>query len=112
MSATVRQRIGSVTPRATARVAGRVVSVQVEPLDAPPAFTVRVDDGTGRLDAVFMGRREIPGIIPGSTVELEGCVCDTDALPRVYNPRYTLGVTAVGARESADDRATAMGGRP
>ncbi|WP_062311613.1 OB-fold nucleic acid binding domain-containing protein [Demequina rhizosphaerae] len=82
--------IAEVTPRGIARVSGRVVAIQVEPSDAPPAFTVRLEDGTGRIDAIFMGRREVPGIAPGTHLSLEGRVCETDALPRLYNPRYEL----------------------
>ncbi len=88
------QAIHDVHPREVARVSGRVVSIQIEPNDAPPAFTVRIDDGTGRLDAVFMGRRDVPGLEPGGRVEVEGLICDSDAFLKVYNPRYTL----VGAR--------------
>ncbi|MDN4482123.1 DNA-binding protein [Demequina lignilytica] len=88
------QDIGTVEPRAVARVVGRVVAVQVEPSDAPPAFTVRLEDRTGRLEAVFMGRREVPGITPGITLEVEGCVCATESLPRLYNPRYELAASA------------------
>lgn len=77
-------------PREVASVSGRIVSIRVEPNDAPPAFTVRVDDGTGRLDAVFMGRRDVPGLAPGGSITLEGMVCATQSLPRMYNPRYTL----------------------
>jgi len=83
-------RIADALPRATVRVTGRVVAVRIEPKDAPPSFGVQLDDGTGRLDAVFMGRRAIPGIEPGAVVELEGTVCATRALPRMFNPRYEL----------------------
>ncbi|SEI88827.1 OB-fold nucleic acid binding domain-containing protein [Demequina mangrovi] len=82
--------IADVAPRGLARVAGRVVAIQVEPSDAPPAFTVRLEDGTGRIDAVFMGRRDVPGIAPGVDLRLEGRVCATESLPRLYNPRYEL----------------------
>lgn len=88
MSATI--RIADATPRASAKVSGRVVAVRVEPRDAPPSFGVQLDDGTGRIDAVFMGRRVIPGIEPGAHVEIEGTVCAAQALPRMFNPRYAL----------------------
>lgn len=90
MTETVVQPIADVRPRDVARVSGRVVSVQVQPHDAPPAFTARLEDGSGRLDAVFMGRREVPGIAPGVHLSVEGRVCETEAVPRVYNPRYEL----------------------
>ncbi len=82
--------IADVQPRGIARVSGRVVAIQVEPSDAPPAFTVRLEDATGRIDAIFMGRREVPGISPGTLLSLEGRVCESEALPRLYNPRYEL----------------------
>ncbi|WNM25709.1 OB-fold nucleic acid binding domain-containing protein [Demequina capsici] len=77
-------------PRSVARVAGRIVAVQVEPADAAPTVVARIDDGTGFVHAVFMGRREVPGIEPGRTVDVEGRVCETTAEPRIYNPRYEL----------------------
>ncbi|MGC4174125.1 OB-fold nucleic acid binding domain-containing protein [Demequina sp.] len=88
MNSTV--RIADAVPRLSANVAGRVVAIRVEPHDAPPQFCVQLDDGTGRIDAVFMGRRSIPGIEPGARISLEGTVCAAKALPRMFNPRYEL----------------------
>lgn len=85
-----RTDIADCPARALARVRGRIVAVQIEPHDAAPRLVARVEDGTGRLDAVFMGRRTIPGIEPGAVVELEGRVCASSSLPRVFNPGYTL----------------------
>lgn len=83
--------ISDLQPRAIVAIAGRIVSIQVEPRDAAPTLTARVDDGTGRVEAIFMGRRAIAGIEPGARIRLEGRVCATDALPRLYNPRFELG---------------------
>ncbi|WP_084073170.1 OB-fold nucleic acid binding domain-containing protein [Demequina sp. NBRC 110052] len=77
-------------PRTVARVSGRIVALQVEPAGAPPAVVARVDDGTGYVHVVFMGRRHVPGVEPGRELDLEGRVCATDAEPRIYNPRYEL----------------------
>lgn len=82
--------IADAKPRAYARVAGRIVWVQVEPSDAAPQLTARIEDGTGRMDAVFQGRRAIAGIEPGRKVVLEGRVCAALAVPLMYNPRYEL----------------------
>ena len=84
------RHIADAAPRSTVTVTGRVVAVRIEPKDAPPLFGVQLDDGTGRIDAVFMGRRAIPGIEPGAVVECEGTVYATRALPRMFNPRYEL----------------------
>lgn len=84
------ERIADVRPRQHARVAGRIVAVRVEPSDAPPQLGVQVDDGTGRIDAFFMGRRSLPGLEPGGHVALEGTVCASQSLPRIFNPSYEL----------------------
>lgn len=83
-------RIADAEPRKTARVAGRVAAVRVEASDAPPQFAIQIDDGSGRMDAIFMGRRSVPGIEPGAHVALEGTVCASESLLRMFNPRYEL----------------------
>lgn len=83
-------RIENATARTLVTVKGRIVALRVEPRDAAPQLTARIDDGTGRLDAVFMGRREIPGIEAGAMVTFHGRVSDAEALPRIFNPQYTL----------------------
>ena len=82
--------IGDVHPRRLAKVAGRVVAVRIEPKDSAPQFTAQLDDGSGRIDAIFMGRRSVPGIEPGAHVSVEGTVCASHSLPRIFNPRYEL----------------------
>lgn len=84
--------IDTLTPRTIASVSGRIVSMQVEPRNAAPTLRVRVDDGTGRIEAVFMGRREIRGIEPGASIQLRGRVCETASVPRIFNPSFELGL--------------------
>lgn len=83
-------QIADAQARSYARVEGRIVWVQVEPSDAPPQLIARIEDKTGRMDAVFQGRRAIAGIEPGRHVVLEGRVCEAIAVPLMYNPRYEL----------------------
>lgn len=71
-------------------VHGRVASVRVEPGDAAPCLTARVQDDTGVIDAVFMGRREILGIEPGAVIDLQGRVSAGESTSRMYNPAYVL----------------------
>jgi len=85
-----RDLIADVRPRQHAHVAGRIVAIRIQPQDAPPQFSVQLDDGSGRLDAIFMGRRSVPGIEPGAQLALEGTVCDSQSLPRIFNPSYEL----------------------
>jgi len=82
--------ISEVALRAIARVEGRVGSVHIEPAGVAPTLIARVDDGTGELDAVFMGRRSIDGIEPGRALAVEGRVSMANGRLRMYNPRYEL----------------------
>lgn len=83
-------RIADAVPGTLARLAGRVVAITVEPKGAPPALTATLDDGTGQIDAEFLGRREIPGIETGRLMVVEGRVCADGPRPRIYNPWYEL----------------------
>ncbi len=82
--------IKAAAPRTLVGVEGRVMSVTVSPADAPPTLVARIDDGTGAMDAVFMGRREVPGIEPGGRIRLHGRVTADEQAPRIFNPRYEL----------------------
>ncbi|MCC9069047.1 hypothetical protein [Arthrobacter cryoconiti] len=55
-----------------------------------------VDGGSHRLRLVWLGRRRVPGIYPGTRVWVEGMVSLRDGLPTMYNPRYEI----MGTQES------------
>lgn len=82
--------IAQASARTVIRVCGRIAHVEVAPLQGPSQLVARIDDGTGVLDAVFMGRRLIPGIRPGQRLAIEGRVVADESGMRIYNPRYEL----------------------
>jgi hypothetical protein len=82
--------IGSVTWRQRAKVKGRIRSVRVQPLAGIPTLECTVYDETGGLAVVFLGRREIPGIGPGTTLTAEGMVSDHQGRLAILNPDYQL----------------------
>ena len=80
--------IAEVRWRERARVAGRVRSLRVRPWgDAPTLECVLVDD-TGGLVVVFLGRRKVAGIRPGTRLVVEGTVGSRDGHPAIVNPEY------------------------
>lgn len=83
--------IAEVQPREHVTVAGRVISIEVQPRDAQPRLSARISDGTGVIDAVFIGRRSIPGVTAGAHLSLSGRVNAADGTHRLYNPRFELG---------------------
>ena len=82
--------IASVTWRSRAKVRGRVRSVRVQPFAGVPTLECTVYDDTGGLAVVFLGRREIPGIGPGTTLTAEGMVSDHQGRLAILNPDYQL----------------------
>lgn len=82
--------VAEISDRAVDRIAGRVVAVEIESSTGPAQMTARIDDGTGRVDAVFLGRRSVPGIVPGARLTLAGRFRIDEGRARIFNPRYEL----------------------
>jgi hypothetical protein len=79
--------ISAAVPRRRTTMAGRVVRVT--------AFTrpwVRLDvefsDGTGTAVLRFVGRSEIPGMLPGRSLEVEGTLAMEHGTLIILNPLY------------------------
>ena len=80
--------ISSLQVRQRARVAGRVKSVTVKPWGDTASLQVQLTDDHGRLVVAFLGRRQIPGLIPGSKIVVEGTVADLRGQIGMINPSY------------------------
>ncbi len=80
--------IGNVAYRRPAKVAGRVRSVRVQPMDSVPSLAVRLEDGTGGILLVFAGKRQVPGIEPGRRMTAEGTVGEIEGHIAMMNPTY------------------------
>lgn len=84
MSATA---IGELEPRRRATVSGEILSVVSYELP-----WVRTDaelgDGTGAVVLRFIGRHEIPGLLPGRRVVVHGTPAIRDGLLVIQNPLY------------------------
>ncbi|HEX5367485.1 MAG TPA: amino acid permease [Acidimicrobiales bacterium] len=91
-----RQDVGSVTPigdvrwRDRVRIRGTVRSIRVASRRDVPTLECVVDDGSGTLLAVFLGRRELAGVKVGSRLELTGTVGIYKNRLAVLNPTYAL----------------------
>jgi len=82
--------IADVGWRERARVAGRVRSVRIQPLAGVPTLQCTLVDETGGLSVVFLGRRAIAGIQPGTRMVVEGMVGEHDGRLALLNPDYQL----------------------
>jgi hypothetical protein len=76
--------------RVRARFEGDVRRIRIHSLAAVPTLEIQLDDGTGRISALFMGRRGIAGIECGRRLLIEGTPVVTERGLTLYNPAYDL----------------------
>ena len=61
------------------------------PAAGVPNLEVMISDGTGKITAIFTGRRRIAGLEHGRATIFEGVAMRDRDRTIVYNPAYTLG---------------------
>jgi hypothetical protein len=72
------------------RLRGTLRTVTLSPRGGAPALEAELFDGTGVLTVIWLGRRRIAGISPGSSLQIEGRIGVQDKARVMYNPRYEL----------------------
>ena len=82
--------IGGVRHRDRVTVAGRVRQVRVQPRAGVATVQVTLADGTGEIRVVFLGRRHIAGIEPGTCLAATGVVGEHGGRLEILNPDYSL----------------------
>jgi len=69
---------------------GALRTVTLRPRAGVPALEAELNDGTGVITVVWLGRRRIAGIEPGRAIEVEGRIGAHEGARIMYNPRYEL----------------------
>ncbi|AKT52009.1 OB-fold nucleic acid binding domain-containing protein [Arsenicicoccus sp. oral taxon 190] len=82
--------ISELVDRQVATVSGAVRSTTLSPEGRVPALKVEIYDGTQALQLIWLGRRRIAGVRPGTYLTAQGRVCRVEGVPTIYNPRYEL----------------------
>ena len=70
--------------------AGAVRSVTLRPRVNVPALVVELYDGSQTLNLVWLGRRQIGGIEPGTYLTARGRVTYKNGVPTIFNPAYDI----------------------
>jgi DNA/RNA endonuclease YhcR with UshA esterase domain len=86
--------ISAAANRTVVRICGRIAYVEVAAQQGPAQLLASIDDGTGAVEVVFMGRRIIPGIRPGQPISVTGRLVTEGGVRRIYNPHYELACRA------------------
>ncbi len=82
--------IADVRWRTRVRVTGRVRSVRVQPRVGVPTLECTLVDATGGIGVVFLGRRKVAGIHPGTLLAVEGMAGSYHDRLAILNPDYEI----------------------
>jgi hypothetical protein len=82
--------IAEARARVRGRFEGEVRRVRIQSLAAVPTLVIMLEDGTGRVSALFMGRRGIAGVECGRRLAIEGTPVAGERGLTLYNPAYEL----------------------
>jgi len=82
------QRISDAPARQRVRLAGMVRRISVLPIEGIRSLEATITDGTGEVNVVFMGRRNIEGMSLGTRVVVEGVIGDQRDARRIVNPKF------------------------
>ena len=82
--------IGDVRWRQSVTIEGRVRSVRVQPWGGVPTLECTLVDDTGGVVVVFLGRRKLAGVRPGSRMRAHGRLGAHHGRLAILNPIYDL----------------------
>jgi hypothetical protein len=82
--------IATAPDREVVRLRGTLRTVTLRPRGGVPALEAELNDGTGSVSVVWLGRRQIAGITAGRHMAVEGRIGRNEKARVLYNPRYEL----------------------
>jgi two-component system sensor histidine kinase KdpD len=96
----VARRVIDARPRARVVATGTVVATEVTSRGSSPVFCCTLQDGSGELDVLFLGRSSVPGFSVGTRCSVEGLALYEANRLAVWNPRYRFETTVPDAEPS------------
>ncbi|MCU4182997.1 universal stress protein [Acidiferrimicrobium sp. IK] len=84
------RRVEDAIPRAGVVVSGTVRAVDTVAYGSGPAYCCTLDDGTGQLELIFLGRTSVAGLIVGARCTVQGTARLAGDRLAVWNPLYRL----------------------
>ncbi len=86
----VARKISETLPRERLVVSGVIHSTATTVHHGAPAFECTLDDGTGQIELLFLGRRNVAGLAAGTGCTVEGTATMMEGRPAVWNPLYRI----------------------
>jgi RecG-like helicase len=87
----VARTIARAVPRARVVVSGVVYATAVTKDHGTPSYECWLDDGTGEIGLLFLGRQQVAGIVVGTRCTVEGTARLEGGKLVLWNPLYRIG---------------------
>jgi RecG-like helicase len=97
----VAHQIVDVAPRQQLVVTGTISGTESVTAGGAVSYRCHLDDGTGRISLVFLGRRRVPGLTVGTRCRVEGTVQDRRGRLELWNPLYRIEAPPPGVAPNA-----------
>lgn len=79
--------------RHRSRLCGTVKEVRVSPDSAQ--FAALLEDSSGEINLIWTGRLQVPGVVPGATLLVEGTVArDAEGELSIRDPQFSIRATS------------------
>ncbi|MBI4901631.1 MAG: OB-fold nucleic acid binding domain-containing protein [Actinobacteria bacterium] len=85
------QQIQRARVRERVHLRGTIQAITLSPELDKGGLDVELEDGTGSITLVWMGRRLIPGIEVGRRIDVWGTLTISEGRRVIFNPAYELG---------------------
>ena len=86
----VAREVSAAGPRSRVVVSGVIRSACTTVTRGRSSYECTLDDGSGRLVLLFVGRRRVPGLLAGTRCRIEGTARWEDDRLVVWNPIYLI----------------------
>lgn len=82
------QLLAECAPRSRVRIRGEIISLTSDARNG--WLEAEINDGSGTLRLVWMGRSRLECLMPGRDITVEGRLSQQDGSPVIYNPRFEI----------------------
>jgi hypothetical protein len=100
-------QLGAAFERSRVAAGGAIVSASLwsreEGGESSLGYRCVLDDGTGCIDLLFVGRYRVPGLVPGARCRVEGTARMDHGRLTLWNPLYRLGPDRGGSEAPSPD---------
>lgn len=89
----VARKISDALPRGRVVIRGAIIAAGITTAHGTPSYECTLDDDTGQIGLLFLGRRAVRGLEPGTVCTVEGTATSEGGRLVVWNPIYRIEAT-------------------